>query len=214
MDKIMAKFTKYDQQYFLKELREIAGKIGILETRLKNLVGKTVKFKESLLNVKHVRVNLDSGNSNAILTFENSDLQASLYDVEIIETKYVDAYSLRCSTCGSRMRILLKSKSKSDDDFVFCPNCKKSNEDTAPINVIIHCPMCRYMHIDKADPNTCKNCGKKRIEHEPYLIANCNNEEATSFEEWTNPPHKTHRCLNCNHLFKVANVPTNGVSGL
>ena len=51
------------------------------------------------------------------------------------------------------------------------------------IDMLIYCPKCGIQHID-----------------EPH-------------EGWTNPPHRSHECqnLDCGIIFRVADVPTNGV---
>lgn len=54
-------------------------------------------------------------------------------------------------------------------------------EDQMPIDMIIFCPRCGVQHVD----------------------------EATS--TWANPPHRSHLCLECAWIFRVADVPTNGV---
>lgn len=51
----------------------------------------------------------------------------------------------------------------------------------APINMVLHCPNCMQQHIDAPDG------------------------------EWTNPPHKSHLCAICGHIWRPADVPTNGV---
>ncbi len=59
---------------------------------------------------------------------------------------------------------------------------------TLSIDMIIVCPKCLMQHID--EPN--EDIG------------------------WSNPPHRSHLCLNpsCNHIFRVADVCTNGVKEL
>lgn len=56
------------------------------------------------------------------------------------------------------------------------------NDDTA-IDMVLHCPVCGLQHIDAPEP------------------AN----------GWTNPPHKSHLCHGCKHIWRPADVPTNGV---
>jgi hypothetical protein len=72
----------------------------------------------------------------------------------------------------------------------------------APLDIVIFCPRCNVQHIDAADPN-CETCGRPPDQH--FENAGC------EFKEWTNPPHKSHRCKNCNLVFRPADVPTNGV---
>lgn len=52
-----------------------------------------------------------------------------------------------------------------------------------PIDVVLFCPACKAQHIDAPEPET----------------------------GWTNPPHKSHRCHSCGHIWRAADVPTNGV---
>ena len=52
-----------------------------------------------------------------------------------------------------------------------------------PINMIIVCPKCGMQHIDAPEPD----------------------------KGWTNPPHKSHQCHYCNIIWRVCELPTNGV---
>lgn len=53
-----------------------------------------------------------------------------------------------------------------------------------PIPMFLACPVCHAQHIDAPDPAT----------------------------DWTNPPHRTHRCAECKTLWRPAAVHTTGVS--
>lgn len=53
-----------------------------------------------------------------------------------------------------------------------------------PVDMLIFCPKCRLQHVDA-----------------PH-------------DEWTNPPHRTHECQGCGHLWRIADIPTNGVATL
>lgn len=67
--------------------------------------------------------------------------------------------------------------------FVFCPWCAKLLEsEPAPIDILLYCPLCSVQHIDKES------------------------------KSWSNPPHKTHECQNCGHLWRPSDVPTNGIA--
>jgi hypothetical protein len=62
-----------------------------------------------------------------------------------------------------------------------------------PIDMVLHCPACGLQHID---------------EPSPYA-------EAEGFiGEWTNPPHRSHLCHGCGHIWRPADVPTNGVQAV
>lgn len=52
------------------------------------------------------------------------------------------------------------------------------------IDMLIFCPKCGTHHVDKPDG------------------------------EWTNPPHKSHLCHACGHIWRISDTCTNGVAGL
>ncbi len=54
----------------------------------------------------------------------------------------------------------------------------------SPIPMLLWCPVCHLQHIDEPSPT------------------------------WANPPHRTHLCLGCGHLWRPAEVATNGVLAL
>lgn len=85
-------------------------------------------------------------------------------------------------------------------------------ENEKPVDMILLCPRCQFQHVDEPDFESCKNCGGQRDAHKPLKTESgiwCNN-----FEEWNNPPHRKHRCLKCNHVWKPALIATNGVQAL
>jgi hypothetical protein len=53
-----------------------------------------------------------------------------------------------------------------------------------PIDMLLYCPRCTTQHIDA-----------------PSLAAS-----------WTNPPHRSHLCAQCGHIWRPADVATNGVA--
>jgi hypothetical protein len=75
-----------------------------------------------------------------------------------------------------------------------------------PTPMLLACPKCQMPHIDKSDPTKCKNCGGKHLNVSE--ASTCCDEP----EPWTNPPHKTHRCEHCNHLWRPFDFPTYGVT--
>lgn len=88
----------------------------------------------------------------------------------------------------------------------------------APIDMIIFCPSCHAQHIDVAQER-CERldveefrmnraCGLPR-----YHVGRCVSRPRREVESelWTNPPHKSHLCHLCGSIFRVADVPTNGV---
>ena len=55
------------------------------------------------------------------------------------------------------------------------------HEETTP--AVLFCPACVHQHIDTAEPET----------------------------GWNNPPHRTHKCEECGHLWLAARINTTGV---
>lgn len=62
-----------------------------------------------------------------------------------------------------------------------------------PIDMVLHCPVCHTQHIDAPD--------------DPSTFPGDENLPAR-----TNPPHKSHLCHGCGHIWRPADVPTNGVA--
>lgn len=54
-----------------------------------------------------------------------------------------------------------------------------------PIDMILHCEKCGLQHIDAPDDRT---------------------------PDWKNGPHRSHLCHGCGHIWRPADVPTNGVA--
>lgn len=50
-----------------------------------------------------------------------------------------------------------------------------------PVDMVLHCPICGRQHVDEPS------------------------------EDWHNPPHRSHLCAGCGHVWRPADVPTNGV---
>lgn len=55
-----------------------------------------------------------------------------------------------------------------------------------PVDMILHCPACGFQHVDAPEPEI----------------------------GWTNPPHKTHQCKRCTHLWRPSMRRTNGVASI
>jgi hypothetical protein len=58
-----------------------------------------------------------------------------------------------------------------------------------PIDMVLHCPKCGKKHIDAPEEHW----------NRAYLYS------------WENPPHRSHLCYSCGHIWRPADVPTNGV---
>lgn len=65
----------------------------------------------------------------------------------------------------------------------------------APIDMVLHCPACGLQHVD-----------------EPDTDAHAYSDGRESM--WTNPPHRSHLCHGCGHIWRPADVPTNGVAAI
>lgn len=65
-----------------------------------------------------------------------------------------------------------------------------------PIDMVLHCPKCGVQHIDA--PESDADYGK-HLAHGGFD------------EQWSNPPHRSHLCHGCGHIWRPADVPTNGV---
>ena len=63
-----------------------------------------------------------------------------------------------------------------------------------PIDMILHCPNCGMQHIDEPEGEGDDEATIKRL------------------DVWTNPPHRSHLCHGCGHIWRPADVPTNGVA--
>lgn len=94
---------------------------------------------------------------------------------------------------------------------------------TAPIDMVLHCPACGLQHIDAPEldhllfddkdhdrPDViCDSNGQVVL----GLCKRCNKAEVQLEEScWTNPPHRSHLCHGCGHIWRPADVPTNGVA--
>lgn len=68
----------------------------------------------------------------------------------------------------------------------------------APIDMVLHCPACGMQHIDAPEEDEYEDkSGALRMK--------C---------DWTNPPHRSHLCHDCEHVWRPADVPTNGVQAV
>lgn len=66
-------------------------------------------------------------------------------------------------------------------------------QDAPPIDMLLHCPACGMQHIDAP---------------EPHLLG------AVDLTTWHNPAHRSHLCHGCGHIWRPADVPTNGVAAV
>lgn len=65
-----------------------------------------------------------------------------------------------------------------------------------PIDMVLHCPACGLQHIDEGEGEGDDGATVSRN------------------DVWTNPPHRSHLCHGCGHVWRPADVPTNGVAAV
>jgi len=73
----------------------------------------------------------------------------------------------------------------------------------APIPMVLHCPKCGEQHIDKPEGQ--------------FYPGQTATESALTDEVhglWCNPPHRSHLCHGCGHIWRPADVPTTGVAAV
>lgn len=99
-------------------------------------------------------------------------------------------YQCECVVC----RKLFTAHKRS----VVCRVCWYAPKD--PIPMILHCPSCHVQHID--EPKARHIVGKGNGWDIPDVWV----------EAWTNPPHRSHLCHACGHIWRPADVATTGVS--
>lgn len=92
----------------------------------------------------------------------------------------------------------------------------------APIDMVLHCPSCGMQHIDEAESpgiigETCDDGGTCHhgCKVECFRRKGCVPLSASGMtEHWQNPPHRSHLCHGCGHIWRPADVPTNGVAAV
>lgn len=88
-----------------------------------------------------------------------------------------------------------------------------------PIDMVLFCPACGVQHIDAAKVSEidfdsmpdAPNLGMVPPEELPERYQALKDWESAN---WTNPPHRSHLCHGCGHIWRPADVPTNGVQAI
>ena len=75
------------------------------------------------------------------------------------------------------------------------------SEQPSPIDMVLHCPVCGVQHIDAPEFNGTREDKFPAFGEDPAM-------------SWTNPPHRSHLCHGCGHIWRPADVPTNGVAAV
>jgi hypothetical protein len=76
----------------------------------------------------------------------------------------------------------------------------------APIPMLLFCPRCGMQHVDA--PMTEEQYTERLHESAWWELG------GEKPERWTNPPHRSHLCHGCGHIWRPADVATNGVATL
>ena len=71
----------------------------------------------------------------------------------------------------------------------------------APIDMVLYCPKCGKQHIDAPEPGRA-------------IWGSAMHSPVVEVGGWTNPPHRSHLCHGCGHVWRPADVPTNGVQAV
>lgn len=82
-------------------------------------------------------------------------------------------------------------------------------EFSKPIDMVLHCPVCGEQHIDA--PVACDMSVGCEEAGTCFAAAHGEPERCVA---WDNPPHRSHLCHNCGHIWRPADVPTNGVEAV
>ncbi len=65
-----------------------------------------------------------------------------------------------------------------------------------PVDMVLFCPKCGAQHVDAPEEAFASSNGKRTM------------------TTWTNPPHRSHLCHACGHIWRPADIPTNGVAAI
>lgn len=87
------------------------------------------------------------------------------------------------------------------------PDDPDAGGEPAPIPMILFCPECSLQHIDK--PLSCSlgvGCDETGV---CFAGAQGRPDQCS---RWVNPPHRSHLCAGCGHIWRPADVPTTGVA--
>lgn len=70
------------------------------------------------------------------------------------------------------------------------------------VDMVLHCPKCGEQHVDRAEPQV-RACTGHRTET-----------GACACGYWPNPPHRSHLCAHCKHVWRPSDAHTNGVESV
>jgi hypothetical protein len=86
---------------------------------------------------------------------------------------------------------------------------RSRSDGASPIPMILHCPACGVQHIDAPTP-----CDMGVGCQEAGVCFAAAHGEPDRCGAWDNPPHRSHLCASCGHIWRPADVPTEGVAAI
>lgn len=87
-----------------------------------------------------------------------------------------------------------QAHSSTNYSWVKCADCTPQQAEAVPVDMVLYCPKCGVQHID--EPEDCPDSPGRCECRGPH---------------WKNPPHKSHLCHGCGHIWRPSDMPTNGV---
>ena len=78
---------------------------------------------------------------------------------------------------------------------------RQASAEEAPIDMVLFCPKCGLQHVDAPEKHD-------------RLLCDTDPPAAWSMPPWKNEPHRSHLCHGCRHIWRPADVPTNGVAAV
>jgi hypothetical protein len=95
----------------------------------------------------------------------------------------------------------------------FCKATPTLKPSVNPIDVVLFCPKCCTQHIDAPEePKPSKPSDSTGAMAAAYFGTPAERAVDNIFGGWTNPPHKSHLCHGCGHIWRPSDHPTNGVA--
>lgn len=86
----------------------------------------------------------------------------------------------------------------SHDKFVSAMSMALREARRAPVDMVLFCPKCAMQHIDAPESH-------------PLDLPLSHAGLPPTSAGWDNPPHKSHLCHGCGHIWRPSDTPTNGV---
>jgi hypothetical protein len=84
-----------------------------------------------------------------------------------------------------------------------------------PIDMVLHCPACGMQHIDAPEsPPKTRPGDSTGAMAAAWFGTEAAGAVSRVFDRWDNPPHRSHKCHGCGHIWRPADVATNGVAGI